>query len=251
MNNIKKELNDFLKEHTSEIFVGLIFSSFIITFFIYRDCVFTKKEIKDFLMPIVVLVGFFLAWLQFLFYKHNKKKEAALTYFPRPMELEKIENQIDKVIQFWSKKDPLNTYEVKLMIGETIDNDEYKLIWKKLSNSIKREIIKECREICASKDEHISIEYEENYNDLIDEVYIDTRRKLNLYLNQVEGYCLALNKGNIDSKTSYDMFSHKFSHKFSNHFRKARIYIDMVREQKNEPDLYKEFESVLRKWGKL
>ena len=163
------------------------------------------------------------------------------------MELEKIENEIDKVIQFWSRKDPLNTYEVKLMLGDSIDNDEYKLIWKKLSSSIKRKIIKEYNEYSQADENINSIEYDEKYNDFINEIYVDTRRKLNLYLNQVEGYCLALNKGNIDSKTSYDMFSHKFP----NHYRKARTYIDMVREEKNDRELYKEFENVLRKWGKL
>ena len=99
-----KQTKDFLVEHFSEIFVGFIFLSFAIAFYVYKDSVFTKEDI---IMP---MVGFFLAWLQFLFYKYNKKKEAALTYFPRPMELEKIENEIDKVIQFWSRKDPLNTY---------------------------------------------------------------------------------------------------------------------------------------------
>ena len=242
-----KQTKDFLVEHFSEIFVGFIFLSFAIAFYVYKDCVFTKEDIKDFIMPMVVLVGFFLAWLQFLFYKYNKKKEAALTYFPRPMELEKIENEIDKVIQFWSRKDPLNTYEVKLMLGDNIDNDEYKLIWKKLSSSIKRKIIKEYNEYLQADENINSIEYDEKYNDFINEIYVDTRRKLNLYLNQVEGYCLALNKGNIDSKTSYDMFSHKFP----NHYRKARTYIDMVREEKNDRELYKEFENVLRKWGKL
>ena len=242
-----KQTKDFLVEHFSEIFVGFIFLSFAIAFYVYKDCVFTKEDIKDFIMPMVVLVGVFLAWLQFLFYKYNKKKEAALTYFPRPMELEKIENEIDKVIQFWSRKDPLNTYEVKLMLGDNIDNDEYKLIWKKLSSSIKRRIIKENNEYSPADENINSIEYDEKYNDFINEIYVDTRRKLNLYLNQVEGYCLALNKGNIDSKTSYDMFSHKFP----NHYRKARTYIDMVREEKNDRELYKEFENVLRKWGKL
>jgi len=67
MNDIYKSLKEFLQEHKSEIFVGLIFLSFAIAFYVYRDCVFAKDDIKDFIMPLVVLVGFFLAWLQFLF----------------------------------------------------------------------------------------------------------------------------------------------------------------------------------------
>jgi hypothetical protein len=64
-------------------------------------------------------------------------------------------------------------------------------------------------------------------------------------LNQIEGYCLAINNGNIDSNAAKKLYSHKFKY----HFKKAQGYIDMVRIDKQDKMLYIEFERVLDKWN--
>jgi len=73
------------------------------------------------------------------------------------------------------------------------------------------------------------------------------RRKLNLYLNQIESYCLAINNGVIDSKSAYDFYSYKFKW----HFIKARLYIDRLRIIKNADNLYIELEKVIDQWKKI
>jgi hypothetical protein len=240
----------YFEEHINEIITSVLF--IIIVYLIYTNKTYILKEenIQSYIMPFVALFGIFLAWLQFMFHKYNKKKEAAVTYFPRPLELEKIESEIDQIINFWKRKEPLDNYEVKLMTNKNIDNDEYRLIWKKLSIPLRKEILdSSC--LCCKKDEEIDISildnYDDKYNPFIDELYRQVRRKLNAYLNQIEAYCLAVNKGNIDLKSSKELYSHKF---YSN-FIKARPYIEMIRNDIGEKAIYLEFENVLKKWGKL
>jgi len=240
----------YFEEHINEIITSVLF--IIIVYFIYTNKTYILKEenIQSYIMPFVALFGIFLAWLQFMFHKYNKKKEAAVTYFPRPLELEKIESEIDQIINFWKRKEPLDNYEVKLMTNKNIDNDKYRLIWKKLSIPLRKEILdSSC--LCCKKDEEIDISildnYDDKYNPFIDELYRQVRRKLNAYLNQIEAYCLAVNKGNIDLKSSKELYSHKF---YSN-FIKARPYIEMIRNDIGEKAIYLEFENVLKKWGKL
>jgi hypothetical protein len=119
-----KKVLFFIKEYISEIFISLFFILALGITIYYKDMIFKKGCIKYYIMPIVVTVGVFLTWLQFIFYKYNKKREAALTYFPRPMELEKIESEIDEVINLWSKSDVLADYVVNLLVGENISNLE-------------------------------------------------------------------------------------------------------------------------------
>jgi len=111
-------------------FIGFI--SWVI-YLITKD----QNGIKDYIEPLIILIGSFIAWIQFIVQKNNKKKEAALTYFPKATELDKIENEIDEVINFWSSSEPLDSYVVKLLLDEKLDNNEYKLIWNKLSFGIK------------------------------------------------------------------------------------------------------------------
>jgi len=240
----------YFREHINEIVTSIFF--IIIVYLIYsnKDIVFTKENFKSYIMAFVALFGIFLAWLQFMFHKYNAKKEAALSYFPRPLELEKIESEIDQVINFWKRKEPLDNYEVKLMTSKAIDNDEYRLIWKKLSIPLRKDILdNSC--LCCKEDKEIDISilniYDDKYNPFIDELYLNVRRKLNTYLNQIEGYCLAVNKGNIDLKSSKELYSHKFF----NHFKKARPYIEMVRTDIGDDTIYLEFENVLKKWDRL
>lgn len=200
------------------------------------------EDFKSYAMPIVVMIGFFLTWLQFMFHKSNKKKEATLTYFPRPMELEKIEHEIDEVINFWSREEPLDNYEVKLLLSLPLEEAEYILVWDKLSFSIKRSILKECGIKYKGKDD--ILKYDTKYNKFINEYYVKTRRKLNLYLNQIEGYCLSINNGSIDSKAA----KLNYAHKFERHFNKAKPYIDKMRQIKNEKDFFIQYETVLKKW---
>ncbi len=240
----------YFEEHINEIITSIFFTVIVYLIYSNKDIIFTKNDFKSYVMPFVALFGMFLAWLQFIFHKYNTKKEAAVTYFPRPLELEKIESEIDEVINFWKRKEPLDNYEVRLMTNKKIDDDEYRLIWKKLSISIKKNILdSSC--LCCKEDKEIDIStldnYEITYNPFIDELYLNVRRKLNTYLNQIEAYCLSVNKGNIDLKSSRELWSHKF---FRN-FKKARPYIEMVRADVNDEKIYIEFENVLKKWGRL
>ncbi len=210
------------------------------------------------------MVGLFLAWIQFLSNKSVQRKEAALTYYPRPMELERIENEIDRVLNFWSSSYAMASHEVKLMLDEEITSVEYQLCWDRLSNQVKREILDVYNKYHAEKPKSQSynspntgdhnydklpnqvcgLAYCDDYAPLIKERFLDIRRKFHLYLNQIEGFCLALNKGNIDSKTAKEMYVHKLE----NHFRKAKPYIDAVRAKRNSPEIYIQFEKVIDKW---
>ncbi|MDQ7062039.1 MAG: DUF4760 domain-containing protein [Sulfurimonas sp.] len=231
-------------EHLNELIVGLLFT--IIIYYLYdcKDDIFTKDDISKYIMPLVVLFGIFLTWFQFIFNKYNLKKEAAINYFPRPLELERIESEIDKVINFWSASESLDTPIVKLMLGKSITKVEYQVIWEKLSIDIKIDIIRKIK-LCDNSPVNIdTLPYEQKYNVLIESIYVDTRRKLNGYLNQIEGYCLAINNGNIDSNAAKKLYAHKFKY----HFKKAQGYIDMVRIDKQDKRLYIEFERVLDKW---
>lgn len=259
MKKITKHFFRKFFEHIVDVVIALIFLS--MTCFIAWLWITNKKDNLDYqlVMPVIVTAGLFLAWVQFLSNKSTQRKEAALTYYPRPMELEKTENDIDMVIQFWSSSYAMASHEVKLMLDEEITQTEYKLCWERLSNQIKREII-EIYEKYNSRnlntegfdnsksnertDYESSFQYKEQYNDLIKEKFIDVRRKFHLYLNQIEGFCLALNKGNIDSNTAMEMYSYKLG----NHFRKAKPYIDALRVKKGEPEIYIQFERVVDKW---
>jgi len=215
-------------------FIGFI--SWVI-YLITKD----QNGIKDYIEPLIILIGSFIAWIQFIVQKNNKKKEAALTYFPKATELDKIENEIDEVINFWSSSEPLDSYVVKLLLDEKLDNNEYKLIWNKLSFGIKNKIVKE-----VGIDDS-NLDFKEEYKPYIHDIYSKVRRKLNLYLNQIESYCLAINNGVIDSKSAYDFYSYKFKW----HFIKARLYIDRLRIIKNADNLYIELEKVIDQWKKI
>lgn len=247
MNNYIKELVKKFLEHKVDTLIIFIFV--LIGFFLYLE--YDKKPETNnshILMPIVVLTGLFLAWLQFISNKSRQRKEAALTYYPRPMELEKVENDIDMVINFWSSHYAMASHEVKLMLDEDITSIEYELCWERLSEQIKREIVDVFSKYYSIDKNHVfnfnKLSYREEYNVLIKEKFVSVRRKFNLYLNQIEGFCLALNKGNIDSDTAKSMYVHKLE----NHFRKAKPYIDALRIKKNTPEIYIEFEKVVYKW---
>ncbi|MBE0508877.1 MAG: DUF4760 domain-containing protein [Marinospirillum sp.] len=245
-----KSLAGWVSEHLVEFLVGfVILSLFVSVYSIWAgDSESINKE--SLLMPFVVAVGLFLAWIQYLSNKNTQRKEAALTYYPRPMELERIEMDIDRVINFWSSSDAMASHEVKLMLDEDITLTEYELCWERLSNQVKRDIVDIYYKYYSSKSLHhkektlSKMDYKKYYSPLIKEQFIDVRRKFHLYLNQIEGFCLALNKGNIDSSTAKEMYVHKLG----NHFRKAKPYIDAVRAKKNAPDIYIQFEKVIKKW---
>lgn len=237
-----KKMFQYIWEKKSEsIFVIVLICLGI---YIFKDYDYIVANRLYYLMPIVVVITTLLTWLQFIFYKSNKRKESALTYFPRPIELENIENEIDKVLQIWIGEYTLNSYEVKLMIGEEINKEEYTLIWKKLSYRMKVKIISEYKEVNSTFEITDTLEYNDKFNHLIDETYFEVRRKINLYLNQIEGYCLALNKGNIDKGVAYEMFSYKFPHFYD----KVITYISMSRKKKGINDLYCEFEKIIHQW---
>jgi hypothetical protein len=226
----------WLKENFIYLITVIFFMSFIF-WLIYL--IINENGIKDYIEPLIILIGSFIAWIQFIVQKHNKKKEVALTYFPKVTELDKIENEIDEVINFWSSAEPLDSYVVKLLLDEKLNDDEYKLIWNKLSFGVKNKI--------STEENNTELDFKEEYKPYIHDIYAKVRRKLNLYLNQIESYCLAINNGVIDSKSAYNFYSHKFKW----HFIKARLYIDKLRIIKNENNLYSELEKVVEEWKKI
>lgn len=248
----------WLLEHFVDVFIGLSF--LIFGWFLYKGYGLQKLTTDtDLLMVFVVSIGLFLTWLQFLSSKHTKRKEAALTYYPRPMELEKVENDIDMVIRFWSSNYTMQSYEVKLMLDQEITPDEYRLCWTNISEEIKRDIFDTYDKYYSTGDVETSeqpevlnaepvsrstIEYREEYNTLIREKFVGIRRKLNLYLNQIEGFCLAINNGSIHSESAKRIYIHKLT----NHYRKAKPYIDELRIAKNSNELFIEFERVVDRW---
>jgi len=157
------------------------------------------------------------------------------------MELEGIENEIDKVIGFWRRSDPLHSFEVKLMLEKKITDNEYHLIWERLPPSRKRDLLVKAGE---KEPQNPDPDFKKKYQLFVDETFLETRRKLNLYLNQIENYCLVINRGVISSKVAYELYSHKFP----GHFRKAQTYIDTVRKEKGDPSIYCEFEKVVTRW---
>jgi len=229
----------FLVENFNEIFVSSLFVIFSITMYYSNNYFKNGGEYDGYAMPSVALFGIFLAWIQFLFYKRNGKKRAALTYLPNPIELEGLESTINAITGFFSNDDPLDKYQVGLMVEERIDDDEYKLIWKRISITNKNKIIKDVQgKRSANKD------YDPKYNLHIDELYRKARSKLVAYLNLIEGYCLAVNKGNIDIKSSKGLFAYKFG----NYFRKAKPFIDKARSNYRASTLFIELEGILKKW---
>jgi hypothetical protein len=100
---------------------------------------------------------------------------------------------------------------------------------------------------CTNIENNLNIlDFNEKYIPIINDYFTKTRRKLNIYLNQIEGYCQSINNGNIDLKAAYN-----YSHKFTHQFRKTKTYIDKIRILKNEKELYIEFEKVINKWKKF
>jgi len=229
----------WFKENSINIITIVFFLSFI--YWVAELIVNDVNGTKDYIEALIILIGSFLAWMQFVFQQTNRKKEAALTYFPKPTELDKIENEIDEVINFWSSSEPLDSYVIKLLLDEELNQNEYELIWEKLAFSIKIKIVKE------ANDNNTSLAFKEEYKPYVHDIYAKVRRKLNLYLNQIESYCLAINNGIIDSKSAYEFYSYKFKW----HFIKARLYIDRLRILKNSDELYSELEKVIEQWKKL
>jgi len=200
------------------------------------------------LQTLALLLTLFAGWLQFITYKKNKKKEAALTYFPKPLELEQLENDIDKVINFWSSNEPLEPFIVSIMTGEgnNINKCHYELIWNKFSIEIQEKIVKKFKnngQIIKDSE----YQFDEKYIPWIKHELLNVRRKLNAYLNQIEGYCLSINIGNIDNKSAALIFKHKFK----KHFNKSFPYIDKVRRLNSDNSIYIEFEKVVKNWNNL
>jgi len=238
---MKNYILKFLKEYWQELLIGLIFISAFYLYFLNINFYKTNTKIDStYIQNGILLLTVFIAWIQFLFYKFNKKKESAITYFPKPLELQQLENDIDKIINFWSSNDPLDINVVNLMLGKDISNDEYKIIWdKKLSIGVKDRIV--------NRLDNKTFEYKPKYNDWIKQEFLNVRRKLNAYLSQIEGYCLAMNEGNISSSAAKKLFEHKFK----SHYKKAWHYIEAVRKEKGDDGLYIEFEKVVNSWRTL
>jgi hypothetical protein len=252
-----------IKPYIADTIFAIILIGAIILYWIYMPLKSNRQSWQyTSIQNIILLVTIFFGWIQFIFYKWNKKKEAALTYFPKPLELEQLENDIDKVINFWSSDEPLEPFVVSIMIGEDNDNINechYKIIWNRFTIDIQKNIIDKFDfniENTVLKRKYYKYKIDEKTNKYkfssdyipwIKQELLNVRRKLNAYLNQIEGYCLSINTGNIASKSAALLFGYKFK----KHFNKSFPYIEKVRRKSGDKNLYIEFEKIVKEWDNI
>jgi hypothetical protein len=144
------------------------------------------------------------------------KLNATYNLLPTPVELEKIESEIDDVTKFWTRDEKFNDIEVKALCGlEKISSDEVKTI--KANDQ--------------SDDDAIIL-------------WSRTGRKLKLYINLIEMYCAAINCGVVDSEVA----KHVYGFKFNRHHNKLQSYITYLRNMKKDNSIYIELEKVTKAW---
>ena len=139
------------------------------------------------------------------------KMQATFTFFPKPLELEAIENKMDSIIRFIARAEkPLTAEEVDLLFFQstTGDRDEKAIkVCEKLM-SLGRDMSAEMGAL--KKDASAR---EANDKATIDKFYHDMRecgRLLKTYLNAIERYCAAIQVGIADDKTARMIFGPKF-----------------------------------------
>ena len=152
-----------------------------------------------------------------------RKLNFVFSFFPSPVELEKIEADIDGYIGFWTRNEPFSELEVKGLLDSNILTDtEIETLIKKYTELGYKSINKTEFKV----------------------VFADIGRKLKTYLNLIEKYCVGLNAGVGDIECA----KHIYGFKFRAHFAKAKPYIEKVRDKKGDPSLFIELEKVLRVW---
>ena len=141
------------------------------------------------------------------------------TFFPDPLQFAELESFLDGVILFWKRDEPLSELEVKAIVTPSeLSEPDIEKLKENFSEDVK--------------------------NNDAPKLFIETERKLKLYLNQIESYCAAIRTGIIDSESAKMLYGYKFKRSFN----KAKPWIEKIRTTKNEPTLYIEIENVLREW---
>lgn len=85
---------------------------------------------------------------------------------------------------------------------------------------------------------------ENEVNQILEPDNHEIRVTLKNYLNSLEAYCLAINKGLADEDTAKRFYSHKIVR----HYIELHPYIEKQRNMLHEPRLYMEMKSVYDKW---
>lgn len=169
----------------------------------------------------------FLVWQVNDTRKWNKL-HFAFSFFPQPTELEQLEREIDSVTRFWRRKEPFTLEEVKALLGNLPG--------------------KEIRTMMANQNVSNGFGVGTNTSaptdDELEAMWFDSGRKLKQYMNLIEMYACAINSGVADSQTAKMIYGFKFS----NHLKKAKPYIEYVRNEKGDQSLFLEIENVIEDW---
>lgn len=168
---------------------------------------------------ILGLVSLFLILKQIRDSRLWNKLHFTYTYFPNPREFEEIEMFLDERIAFWKRDDPLNEIEVRVLIGKgNVSNEDLQNLAESFGPSAKK--------------------------DKAEQELYEAGRKLKLYLNQIEGYCAAIQAGVVDSDSAKRLYAYKFRRTYE----RALPWIVKLRSIMNEDSIYIEMEEVLNKW---
>ena len=165
---------------------------------------------------ILALVSIVIATWRIVVDKKWNKLEFTYNFLPNPVELERIEKDIDEVIALWTRteSEPLVISEVKALFSRSLDPGEEK-------------------------------DMEQRHPEWDKKKWASSGRKLKVYANLIEKYCAAINSGVADSDAAKDVYGFKFKAMYT----KLVNYIEWVRKDRNENDLYIEWEhTVNNKW---
>ncbi|OOP55303.1 MAG: hypothetical protein AYP45_15540 [Candidatus Brocadia carolinensis] len=143
---------------------------------------------------IIAVIGLFFAGKEIHQTKRWNMLNFTFTYLPSPLEIAELEDEFNKIMDFWKRKDELNLSEVRALLDEMEDSDKYELFKK--------------------------YKYE-SWNDDIQEKWCMCGRKLKLYLSLLERYCGAINCGVADNEVSESLYGFRFK----THYRKLLPFI--------------------------
>ena len=87
-------------------------------------------------------------------------------------------------------------------------------------------------------------------NDDVDRLFSENGSEIKLllknYLNELESYCAAINMGVVDE----DVAIRVYGYKFVRHYLELEPFIERMRTHLNEASLYKELETIAKRWSK-
>ena len=153
--------------------------------------------------------------------------QAAFTYFPNPLSLEALENELDETIRFWSRKKALSDDECRLLLfqAEMTDLDAAAAI------QAARETLRALGREPPTDNREFLLEMRK------------TGRKLKAYVNEVERYSAAVNSGVVDDSAA----KHIYSAKFQGHYERLRELIKLVQKSRGDT-VYHELGVLADRW---